>query len=366
MRLLITTDTIGGVWTFSIELVRGLLERGCAIALVSFGRPPSSGQQRNCDEFTERFSERFLYVASDTPLEWMEANSSAFTEAAPLLARIGNNFNADLLHSSQFCFGALDLPIPKLVTVHSDVLSWAQSCGQTLAESRWLQQYLSLVRAGLAGAAAVAAPTHWMMHALETLYPLPQTRLVIPNGRTVPPSHNEVRMLQAITAGRLWDPAKDLCLLTNVQSPGPILVAGEMEHELSVISPMSGSLKLLGKIGQDQLLGLFCQSSVYLCTSIYEPFGLAPLEAALCGCAVLARDIPSLNEVWQDGALYFRDAASLSLLLQRLYSSPDALHEIQMRSSLRAQHFTRDRMVDQYLALFETTIAKSMEVHCVG
>jgi glycogen(starch) synthase len=366
MRLLITTDTIGGVWRFSLELVRGLLDRACAVALVSFGRSPSSTQQRSCDALTEQFSERFLYVSSDAPLEWMEANRSAFTKAAPLLARIATQFDVDLLHSNQLCFGALDLPIPKVLTVHSDVLSWAQSCGTTLADSHWLQQYLSLVRAGLAGAAAVVAPTQWMMRALAKLYPLPETRVTIPNGRFIAPSQSEIRTLQAIIAGRLWDPAKDLSLLTNVDSPIPILVAGKIEHDSSVAPSTSGPFELLGEVAEDQLLSLFHRSAIYVCTSKYEPFGLAPLEAALCGCAVLARDIPSLREVWQDGALYFPDAASLSLLLQRLSGSPQTLHDIQMRSCQRARHFTRDRMVDQYCKLFEVTIAQSMEADCVS
>jgi glycogen synthase len=366
MRLLITTDTIGGVWTFSLELVRGLLDRGCAVALISFGRPPSSTQQGSCDVLTEQFSERFLYVPSDAPLEWMEANGSAFTKGAPLLARIATQFDVDLLHSNQLCFGALDLPIPKIVTVHSDVLSWAQSCGTTLANSHWLQQYLSLVRAGLGGAGAVVAPTRWMMRALAKLYPLPETRVTIPNGRFIAPSHNDMRTLQAITAGRLWDPAKDLFLLTNVDSPIPILVAGKIQRESSVAPSALGPFELLGEVAEDQLLNLFRQSAIYVCTSKYEPFGLAPLEAALCGCAVLARGIPSLREVWQDGALYFTDAASLSLLLQRLSDCPETLHDIQMRSCQRARHFTRDRMVDQYFKLFEVTIAQSMEAACVS
>jgi glycosyltransferase involved in cell wall biosynthesis len=114
-------------------------------------------------------------------------------------------------------------------------------------------------------------------------------------------------------------------------------------------------------MAENQLLTLFRQSAIYLCTSIYEPFGLAPLEAALCGCAVLARDIQSLHEVWQDSALYFEDAESLSILLNRLSDSPETLHEMQVRSAQRAQHFNRNCMVEQYLTLFEMTMADSME-----
>ncbi len=366
MRLLITTDTIGGVWTFSIELAEELLDRGCAIALVSFGREPSATQQRTCDVLADRFPERFLYVASNIPLEWMEANGSAFENAAPLLTRIAKEFEVDLLHSNQLCFGALNLQIPRIVTVHSDVLSWAQSCGKALADSPWLRRYLSLVRSGLVGATAVVTPTRWMMRTLAKLYVLPQARIVIPNGRSIPPSEEPARILQAITAGRLWDPAKDLSLLKDVHSPVPILVAGETEHESSAAPPVLGPFKLLGNMAENQLLKLFRQSAIYLCTSIYEPFGLAPLEAALCGCAVLARDIPSLHEVWQSGALYFGDAASLSILLNRLSDSPQTLHSMQMRSEQRAQHFNRDRMVEQYLTLFEMTMADSMEAAYVG
>lgn len=51
---------------------------------------------------------------------------------------------------------------------------------------------------------------------------------------------------------------------------------------------------------------------------IYEPFGIAPLEAALCGCTVVANDIASLREVWGDDALYFDGPRSLSMLLHQL------------------------------------------------
>jgi glycogen(starch) synthase len=46
MRILITTDTIGGVWTFTQELTTGLLQAHCQVVLVSFGRLPNDQQQQ--------------------------------------------------------------------------------------------------------------------------------------------------------------------------------------------------------------------------------------------------------------------------------------------------------------------------------
>jgi glycosyltransferase involved in cell wall biosynthesis len=141
-------------------------------------------------------------------------------------------------------------------------------------------------------------------------------------------------------------------MLAEVTSPVPLFVAGEIQHEGSHAPQHLGSATLLGRLSQDQLLSFFRESAIYICTSRYEPFGLAPLEAALCGCAVLARDISSLREVWKDAARYFSDANSLSELLHEFAEDPGALHAAQRRSQTRAQFFTAERMVDGYRAEF--------------
>ena len=44
MHVLLTADTIGGVWTYARELVTGLLKRGHRVTLVSFGEVPLPAQ----------------------------------------------------------------------------------------------------------------------------------------------------------------------------------------------------------------------------------------------------------------------------------------------------------------------------------
>jgi glycogen(starch) synthase len=158
---------------------------------------------------------RFHFRGTDTPLEWMQGNDRAYSEAAPLLLRLADEFDAELLHCNQFCFGALPVSIPRVVTAHSDVLSWAGSCRKSpLEESAWLRQYRSLVRDGLEQADTVIAPTRWMLDALSQNFRLPQQQLVIANGRTIGVPAQTARKLQAVTAGRLWDEAKNIGLLS--------------------------------------------------------------------------------------------------------------------------------------------------------
>lgn len=353
MRVLITTDVVGGVWQFTNELAGGLLSEGFSVALVSLGGSPSPEQERQCACLSSEYGLRFLYESSTAPLEWMQENDLAYSDAAPLILRIAKAFRADLLHSNQFCFGALPIDIPKVVTAHSDVLSWADACrGEPLEDSRWLRQYRRLVEQGLNGSSAVIAPTQWMMGALKGNFSFQASSAVIPNGRKVPGRFSGSRKLRAITAGRLWDKAKDVGILAEVSSPFPLYVAGDALHESSCVPSGMANVTLLGRLREDELLQFFAESAVYICTSRYEPFGLAPLEAALCGCAVLARDIPSLREVWKNGARYFTDAGPLSELLNELGEDAEVLKAAQFHSWNRAQLFTATNMVESYKTEF--------------
>jgi glycosyltransferase involved in cell wall biosynthesis len=351
MRILLTTDTIGGVWTFTKELTEGLLSFGHEVALVSLGRVPSESQQAWSHATTKEYGGSFRYEATETPLEWMESNDASYADAEPALLQIAKEWKADVAHVNQFCLGALPLDVPVVVTAHSDVLSWAEVCRSAgLGESAWLQQYCSLVERGLQAARAVVAPTRWMAQALQRGFPLAGAVKVIANGRTLPRSPLEgERRLQAVSVGRRWDEAKNLPVLDGLEDVMPVVIAGET---------LFGEADALC---EDEVMALFRESAIYVATSVYEPFGLAPLEAALCGCAVVANDIASLREVWGEGAIYFNDKASLRLVLSELASSGDALQRAQARSRRRASRFCAVKMVDEYLGLYAELLETSQE-----
>ena len=67
----------------------------------------------------------------------------------------------------------------------------------------------------------------------------------------------------------------------------------------------NGNIKFLGRVSDDELISLYNRAACFIFPSIYEGFGLPPLEAMSCGCAVLASDIPVIREVCADAAIYF-------------------------------------------------------------
>ena len=362
MRVLLTTDTVGGVWTFTRELTEGLLQQGHSVALVSFGRSPSPEQSNWADEVSSRHPQNFRFSPFDIPLEWMADNERAFSEGKAALSRVINQFVPDLLHANQFCFGALAGSLPRLITAHSDVLSWAAACRlQGLDASPWLEQYTQLVQHGLDAANAVVAPTYAMLQVLGDNFRLPSVQHVILNGRSLPSfaAPPPPRILQAVTAGRLWDEAKNIALLASIDAPVPLIVAGEQNFSPHQFTGSAASLLFTGLLAEPELLALFRSSTFYIVPSIYEPFGLAPLEAALCGCAILANELPSLREVWADAATYFHDSISLERQLRRLTQDSGLLATTQQRAHARALTLSRDAMVARYTGLYRELIRSS-------
>jgi glycosyltransferase involved in cell wall biosynthesis len=62
----------------------------------------------------------------------------------------------------------------------------------------------------------------------------------------------------------------------------------------------------LGQLGERGIADILSTRPVFASAARYEPFGLAVLEAALAGCALVLSDIPTFRELW-DGAAVFVD-----------------------------------------------------------
>src|SRR4051812_41376248 len=117
MHILMTCDAVGGVWTYSRELVSGLVRNGHRVSLVSFGPPPSDHQF----SWTRDLAGLEFYPA-DFPLEWQQDSSEGVKASLSYLERMISALKPDLLHLNQYCYGALQCSIPKIVVAHSDVL----------------------------------------------------------------------------------------------------------------------------------------------------------------------------------------------------------------------------------------------------
>lgn len=362
MHVLITADTVGGVWTYAREMVTGLCSRGVKVTLVSFGQIPTVDQTAWMDGLKD-----FDYRPTAFRLEWMQDSEDDLRASSEFLAAIVEEVKPDLLHLNQFYYGSLHTEVPRLVVAHSDVVSWWNSVHKKDPDgTKWVNWYRGMVSRGLAGASAVVAPSNWMLQTIRANFVEPRFASVIYNGRNPILFNPHVsKSRQAASVGRIWDFGKNASLLTRIDSPFPIYLAGsEQGPEDNPTTFHAGDDRRVyfkGVLNETQLQQLYARSAVYIATSRYEPFGLAPLEAALSRCALVMSDIPSLRELWGDSALYFRDndPASLEAALERLHEDAELCATYGKLAYDRAlQRFTASRMLDDYIQLYEALTRK--------
>jgi glycosyltransferase involved in cell wall biosynthesis len=96
------------------------------------------------------------------------------------------------------------------------------------------------------------------------------------------------------------------------------------------------------------------QAAIFALPAKYEPFGLSVLEAALCGCALVLGDIPSLRENWEGAALFVPpdDEAALRGAIDDLIGSPALRKRLASCAVDRAAQFTSARTTDAYLGTY--------------
>lgn len=357
MHILVTADTLGGVWTYTRELVTGLVRRGDRVTLVSFGDIPNAAQTRWMDGLAN-----LDYHPTAFKLEWMLDSEADMEASSQYLVALIQEVRPDLLHFSQFYYGAINCDVPRVVVAHSDVVSWWMSVHRKMpAETEWLHWYRRIVKRGLHKATTVVAPSRWMLEQVEHHYGKLRSAQVIHNGRT-PSLFNPYITKQEtiVTLGRLWDSGKNVSLLLKREMPGSVRIVGcdrhpDLQNHSFVAETIGPNISLDPQQDERQITQTLARAGIYAATSQYEPFGLAPVEAALSRCAIVASDIPSFRELWEGAAIFFRnnDPDSLAEALENLQRDRDfRLRQGNLALRHARQYFTADRMVEGYKNLY--------------
>src|SRR4051794_19341621 len=164
LRILMTADTIGGVWSYTVELLWALAEHQCEVMLATMGAPLSQSQRLMATQLPN-----VTIMESAYKLEWMNDPWAHVDASGEWLMELARDFHPDLVHLNTFAHGTLPWKVPLVIVGHSCVLSWWQAVKKVAAPPSWAT-YQRRVQAGLAHADMVVAPTKAMLVELETYY----------------------------------------------------------------------------------------------------------------------------------------------------------------------------------------------------
>lgn len=358
MKILMTADTVGGVWTYALELARALAPHGVEITIATMGEPLTDAQWNETRALSN------VQVAESTyRLEWMHDPWRDVDAAGQWLLGLANELKPDIVHLNGYTHAALEWNVPTCVVAHSCVLSWWRAVKGHAAPEQW-SRYRQLVSAGLHAADVVIAPSRAMLTALEREYgSIPGARIVH-NARStdqlpISSAHQATKVPLVLSVGRLWDEAKNVGAVEAIAPmlEWPVYIAGEADAPRGgpgyAISA-SGCAHHLGRLDSAAMATWMAHASIYALPATYEPFGLSVLEAALAGCALVLGDIPSLRELW-DGAAVFvapRDTAALVAQLQSLIADDLLRARVSDACHARALTFNVEQMAGGYMTTY--------------
>jgi glycosyltransferase involved in cell wall biosynthesis len=369
MHVLITSDTLNGNWTYARELVSGLIARGLRVTLVSFGEIPLPEQT----VWMERLH-GLAYRPTAFRLDWMQEGQRDFEDSSAYLCSLVKETRPDVFHSNHLCYGALAVPIPRVVVAHGDLITWWKAVhGREPKDSAWLRWYRQIIARGLAEASALVAPSEWMLNTIRSCYSGCYREQVIHHGRNPILFNPYVAKEDSVLAiGRLLDPAKQVNLLTQQPHPVPVCIVGEDGSEQPARSPVRADVKfsdgnsgisLKGPQSEAELRLLYSRAALYAGTHRYDPSGMTVLEAALSRCALILNDIPALREIWGPAAVYFRtnEAESLAEAVRILSTDVQLRRNFANRAFQRAREsFNAHRMTDNYIQLYRSVAAQKV------
>lgn len=358
MRVLMTIDAVGGVWTYASDLATGLARRGDAVTLAVLG-PATSDAQRQAVQSVHGLE----LVETDLPLDWTATDESDLARSAEGLRALAAKARPHVIHlNSPALAGASRLGAPVVGVAHSCLATWwsAVKGDDPPGDFGWR---IAATARGYAACDALISPSAAFAAATEAAYGV--SPLVVRNGRAASVETSAVRDIPVVTTGRLWDEGKDAATLDAA--------AARLDDPVMALGPTRGpggeggtfiALRTPGAQSSADVAAVLARSCVFVSSARYEPFGLSVLEAAQAGCALVLSDIPTFRELWEGAAAFAPpgDASAFAAAIRALLADDVQREHLAAAARIRSDRYGLDAMVEGTAAVHRAVLRSTGEV----
>jgi len=330
-----TIDAVGGVWRYGMDLARALVPLGHHVVFLGLGPPPSHPQRAEADAIGP-------LVWTDAPLDWTTRSPDPLEAIPAIIAEQVARHGIDLVQlnvPSQAAGLALD--VPTVAVAHSCVPTWFATVRRTGLPAGWAW-HKTRNRRGLDAVDLVVAPSRAHADQLVACYGPIDGLHVVHNG-----SQGGMLRLDkeafVYAGGRWWDEGKNgrVLDLAARQTSWPIVMAGAQRGPDGQYLAIEYA-QAVGERSYGEVRALMDRAAILVSPSLYEPFGLTPLEGAGAGAALVLADIPTYRELWDDAALFAdpRDPAQFASAIDTLMADPEARRGLARKAGARAATYT--------------------------
>lgn len=186
---------------------------------------------------------------------------------------------------------------------------------------------------------------------LREKYSLPQDYLLFVGN--VKPHKNLVKLVTALESILQQD--KGMHLVVVGKKDGFITGDNQLSELLEASTLLKQRIIFTGFVAGEDLPFIYQQARLFLFPSVYEGFGLPPLEAMAAGTLSVVSNQASIPEICQDGALYFDPSDVTSIrqtTLRALQLSPTELAALKQTAKSVSNKYTWEKSKREHLRLF--------------
>lgn len=362
---------LSGISRYTLELRRALaaMSEGPEVLLLAAGGLRTFGDEHNLERVSLPGCRRLPGLVS------------LGNVMIPLMAR---HLHLDVVHDptgvTPFLLGAG--PARTVVTVH-DVFAWSCPGNSSLLDTWIYRRWLPSVLPGVDAVITVSQTSkkdivsylkvppckvHVIYEGVNVVYhPVSRdeatevaTRYNLPPGYILfVGSIEERKNLRRLLHACAW--------LWQREEQRPLVVVGTRKWRYSGIMQTIAELGVrhcvifTGYVPDADLPAVYSAADVFVFPSLYEGFGLPPLEAMACGTPVICSNAGSLPEVVGDAAIMVDpcDVAGLAEAMHQVLTDADLAQELRTRGLARASQFTWQRTAQQTAAVYQRVLQTS-------
>lgn len=137
----------------------------------------------------------------------------------------------------------------------------------------------------------------------------------------------------------------------------PLIIAGGGNARVFANADLheAEDVRFIGRVSDEELRALYDHATVLVFPSLYEGFGLPPLEAMNCGCPVIASRIPTIEEMCGDAVLYAdpKEPAAWTEHMSHILSDERAREALSDSGRRKAADYKWARAADALMELVE-------------
>ncbi len=148
-------------------------------------------------------------------------------------------------------------------------------------------------------------------------------------------------------------------LLSELYGDFDLILAGKKHDRLTLknlgLDKIPDSVKFTGFVADEDLPALYSGAEIFVFPSLYEGFGLPPIEAMACGTPVIVAESSSLPEVCADGAKYIDpyNIESIAHEIKILLENDSERENLKLKGLERSKNFSNEKVISEHIKFFK-------------